>query len=527
MLDCDWSSDVCSSDPLGDGYAQGDAYPKGGYRPAAGVQRGSVADMPIFPGDPLTPGVGATKDAQRLDRSAAPTLMKIPVLPISAADALPLLAALDGPMAPAAWRGALPIPYKLGPGGAKVHLKLAFDWKIVPAYDVVAKLPGRDLPDQWIVRGNHHDAWVNGATDPLSGMVAVLEEARAVGELAKAGQRPRRTIVYAGWDGEEPGLLGSTEWVEFHAEELRQKAVAYINTDSTSRGFLDQGGSHSLERLMGQIGRDVMDPVKSLSVAQRVKAATQLDGSPDARREARERRDLRLDPLGSGSDYTPFLQHLGIAALNLGFGGEDEYGQYHSIYDSFDHYVRFMDPDFTYGVTLAKVAGRATLRLANADTLPFDFTALAETVGRYVDEVEKLAESQRKDAEERNRRLDEGTYAAVDDVRETWVAPPRLEPGPYFNFAPLKNAHAALAAAAKAYDEALANQGGAGGGEALDRILLAAERTLTRPEGLPGRPWFKHHLYAPGQYTGYGVKTLPRVREPLEIGRASCRERVS
>lgn len=504
------------SDPLGDGFTQGDTYPEGGWRNEWGVQRGSVADMPIFPGDPLTPGVGATKDAQRLDRAAAPTLMKIPVLPISAADAQPLLAALDGPLAPAHWRGALPIPYKLGPGGAKVRLKLEFDWRIVPAYDVVAKLRGRELPDQWIVRGNHHDAWVNGATDPLSGMVAVLEEARAVGELAKAGQRPRRTIVYAGWDGEEPGLLGSTEWVEFHAAELRQKAVAYINTDSTSRGFLDAGGSHSLERLMGQVGRDVLDPVKGISVAQRVKDATVLGGSPEARREARERKDLRLDPLGSGSDYTPFLQHLGIASLNLGFGGEDEYGQYHSIYDTYDHYVRFMDPDFSYGVTLAKVAGRATLRLANAETLPFDFTALAETVGRYVDEVEKLADSQRKDAEERNRRLDDGVYTAVDDVRETWVAPPRLEPGPFFNFAPLKNAHASLTRAAKAYDEALAKRGGAGGGEALDRLLLAAERALTRPEGLPGRPWFKHHLYAPGQYTGYGVKTLPLVREALE-----------
>lgn len=500
------------SDPAGDGFVQGDAYPAGGWRSESSVQRGSVADMPIFPGDPLTPGVGATKDAKRLERAAAPTIMKIPVLPISAADAQPLLAALGGSLAPANWRGALPLTYRLGPGAAKVHLKLEFDWRLVPAYDVVAKLPGRDLPEQWVVRGNHHDAWVNGATDPLSGMVAVLEEARAVGALAKAGQRPRRTIVYAGWDGEEPGLLGSTEWVEFHAEELRQKAVAYINTDSTSRGLLDQGGSHSLERLMGQIGREVMDPVKGVSVAQRVKAGLILDGSP----EARDRRDLRLDPLGSGSDYTPFLQHLGIAALNLGFGGESDYGQYHSIYDTYDHYIRFMDPDFAYGTTLVKVAGRATLRLANAETLPFDFTALADTVGGYVKEVEELAERQKKDADERNRRLDEGAYAAADDARSTWNAPPRLEPGPFFNFAPLKNAHAALVAAAKAYDAALAAKGGAGGGAAVDRILLAAERSLTRPEGLPGRPWFQHFLYAPGQYTGYGVKTLPAIREALE-----------
>ncbi len=510
------------SDPRDDGYFQGDVYPKGGWRPEQGAQRGSVADMPLHPGDPLTPSVGATKDAQRLPLDKADTLTKIPVMPISYADALPLLRALAGPMAPEEWRGALPIPYHIGPGPARVHLQLAFDWKLQPVYDVIARMEGSEHPEQWIVRGNHHDAWVNGANDPVSGMVGVLEEARALGVLAKGGWRPKRTIIYAGWDGEEPGLLGSTEWVETHAGELREHAVAYINTDSNSRGFLSIGGSSTLEVLANQVARDVTDPQKGVSVAERMRAAAAVFGSPEEKKDALANHPFHLYPLGSGSDYTPFLQHLGIAAINFGYGDEDEYGQYHSIYDSFDHYVRFEDPDFAYGVTLAQIGGRLVLRLAEADVLPFEFTRLAEAVGGYADEVAKLADTMREETGTRNQLIDENLYRNFDDPKKTWVVPPRLAPVPHFNFAPLQDAVDALRRSAHAYDEAWSKAAGSGQPlpadvrAQLDAILMKSERSLMRKDGLPGRPWFQHDIYAPGFYTGYGVKTLPSVRESIE-----------
>jgi len=406
---------IIFSDPSGDGYSQGDAYPKGGWRSDRSVQRGSVADMPTYSGDPLTPGVGAVENARRLDIKDAKTLTRIPVLPISYGDALPLLKAMAGPMAPEGWRGTLPIPYRLGPGPVRVHLKLEFNWTMVHIYDVIARIPGSERPDQWVIRGNHHDAWVNGASDPISGMVAELAEARALGELVKSGWKPKRTIIYAAWDGEEQGLLGSTEWVETHADELRQHAAVYINSDSNSRGFFGAGGSHQLETLVNQVVRDVPDPEKGISVLDRTLAGNIVFGAPERAQEARGSRTFPLDPLGSGSDFTPFLQHLGIAALNIGYGGEEEYGQYHSIYDSFDHYTRFVDPTFVYGVALAKTGGRLVLRLADADVLPFDFDRFTTTVGRYADEVEKLAGTLRKEAEDRNRGLDDKIYQAVDD----------------------------------------------------------------------------------------------------------------
>ena len=513
---------IIYSDPHEDGYYQGDVYPKGGWRNEYAGQRGSVVDMPVYSGDPLTPGIGATENAKRLDFKDVTTLTKIPVLPISYGDALPLLKALGGPLAPEAWRGSLPIPYHLGAGPARVHLKLEFNWDLKPIYDVIAKLPGGERPDQWIVRGNHHDGWVNGASDPISGMVAVLEEARAVGELAKTGWKPKRTIVYAAWDGEEPGLLGSTEWAETHAAELREHAAVYINSDSNARGFFGAGGSHTLETLVNQAMRDVTDPEKKVSVADRAVAGTVLYGPPDQQQEARASKSVHLDPLGSGSDYTPFIQHLGISALNIGFGGEEEYGQYHSIYDSFDHYVKFVDPTFEYGVALAQTAGRITLRLADADVLPFGFAPFTAAVGRYVDEVSKLTDTLRQEAEERNRRLDDKTFQAVDDPTQTWVAPPRLDPAPYLNFAPLQNAVAALKKSTAAYDKAYA--AATAGGKTLpattaarlDEVLMKSERALTSSKGLPRRPWYVHQIYAPGYYTGYGVKTLPAVREALE-----------
>jgi len=512
------------SDPRDDGYFQGDVYPKGPYRNEWGAQRGSVADMPLFPGDPLTPGVGAVKGVKRLDLKSAPTLTKIPVMPISYGDALPLLRALGGPVAPAAWRGALPVTYHLGPGPATVRLKLEFNWDIKPIYNVVARLKGSERPDEWVIRGNHHDAWVNGADDPVSGMVALLEEARAVGELTKTGWRPKRTIVYCAWDGEEPGLLGSTEWAEAHAEELRRKAVVYVNSDSNGRGFLYAGGSHTLEKFVNEVAREVTDPQKKITVWERVRAQRILEGDRDGRKEAREREDLRISALGSGSDYTPFLQHLGVASLNIGFGGEDGGGSYHSIYDSFDHYTRFGDPGFDYGVALAQVAGRVVLRFAEADTLPLDFGNFTDTVARYVQEVTKLVETTRDEIAERNRMINEGTYKAVYDPTQTYVLP-KEEPLPAAapDLAPLARALTKLQESAKRYQTAYDSPdvrsrlaSSADTRARLNQVLLNFERSMTREAGLPRRPWFKHQVYAPGFYTGYGVKTLPGVREAVE-----------
>ena len=511
---------ILYSDPRDDGFGQGDVYPEGGFRPSQGVQRGSVADMPLFPGDPLTPGVGATEEAERLPREAAPTLTTIPVLPISWADAQPLLAALGGPVAPEPWHGGLPLTYHLGPGPATVRIELAFDWQLAPAYDVIARLEGSQYPDQWILRGNHHDAWVNGATDPVSGMAAVLAEAKALGALHAEGWRPRRTLVYAGWDAEEPGLLGSVEWAELHAEDLAGRAVVYINSDSNSRGFLFAGGSHALEPLVNQVAGDVGDPQTGASVLERARAAAIVYGDQDARERAEKGGDLPLAPLGSGSDYTPFLQHLGIASLHIGFGGEGDYGQYHSIYDSWDHYRRFMDPGFHYGVALAQVGGRLVLRLADAPVLPLRFVPLAETVAVYAEEVQRLADSTREETAAENRRIEEGVYSLAWDPEDGWTPPPLQEPVPHLNFAPLENAVERLRESAEAYDEIVAAVDAAGVDEArgadLGRALLAVERSLTRPEGLPRRPWFVHYVYAPGFYTGYGVKTLPGVREAIE-----------
>ena len=403
-----------------------------------------------------------------------------------------------------------------------MHLKVSFNWDTKPIYDVIATLRGSTSPDEWIVRGNHHDAWVNGADDPTSGMGALMEEARAVAELVKAGWRPRRSIVYAAWDGEEPGLLGSTEWAETHAAELRAKAAVYINTDSNERGFLGMGGSHSLEKFLNQVARDVTDPQAGVSVWERERARRLTRGGAEARRELRENADLRIYALGSGSDYTPFLQHLGVASLNLGYGGEGGGGSYHSIYDSFDHYTRFVDPGFVYGVTLAQTTGRAVLRLANADYLPFTFAAVAETVSGYHTELAELVARMQRETEETNRLVDENLLKLAADPKQTFVVPEKRPPVPFLNFAPLANALAKLKQSARDYDKTLgaATREGMPLPEAkrraLDALLMKAERALTREEGLPQRPWFKHHVYAPGQYTGYGVKTLPGVREAIE-----------
>jgi N-acetylated-alpha-linked acidic dipeptidase len=517
---------IIYSDPHEDGYFEGDTYPKGALRPEQGVQRGSVADMPLYAGDPLTPGVGATKAVSSFDLKDARTLTKIPVLPISYSDARPLLTALGGPVAPPEWRGALPLTYHVGPGPAKVHLKVAFDWEIVDANDVIARIPGSAFPDEWVIHGNHHDAWVNGSQDPISGMSALLEEARAFGELLKKGWRPKRTILLCAWDGEEEGLFGSTEWAETHAEELRRKAVVYINSDSNGRGFLSAGGSHLLEPFVNGVAEAVTDPEKKIPVALRLRDKMLSETkSAETRKEIRERKAFRIEALGSGSDFTPFLQHLGIASLNLGYGSEgSDGGVYHSIYDDFAWYTRFSDTDFSYGRALAQTIGTAVLRLADEDLLPFDPVAFSDTVAQYVKEVRELASEKREASEERARQIDEGVPQAVADPREPFVPPQKEEAVPYFDFSPLENASAALTRAAKGYQAALAT---AGSGASADRArasrvnaaLIGIERALTREQGLPGRPWYRHLIYAPGVYSGYGAKTLPGAREAIELER--------
>src|SRR5947209_6516374 len=496
------------SDPHEDGFVPGETFPKGAYRPPDGVQRGSVADMPYYPGDPLTPGVGATKDGKRLKIEQAPTITKIPVLPISYADAQPLLAALTGPVAPEGWRGGLAITYHVGPGAAKVHLKVKSNWATQPAYDVIGRIPGSTFPDEWVIRGNHHDAWVNGAEDPISGLVAVLEEARAASELTKSGWRPKRTIIYWAWDGEEPGLLGSTEWAEAHAQELQQKAVVYVNSDGNSRGYLSVGGSHTLERFVNDVARDVIDPEKEVPVAERWRARRILNGNADQRREARERADVRIDPLGSGSDYTPFLQHLGIATLNIGYGGEGETsGVYHSIYDSFDHYLRFADPAFDYAITLSKTGGRAILRFADADYLPLSLGNLSDTVSQYVKEVMKLATDERDAIAERNRQINEKTFEIVDDPVRKLVVPKPETPAPFINFAPLQNALSRLEESCRNYDNAMRDAAAAARlqlpdvQQSLDDALRLVELAMITDRGLPRRPWFTHQIYRSEEHT--------------------------
>jgi N-acetylated-alpha-linked acidic dipeptidase len=519
------------SDPRDDGYFVGDVYPKGGWRPPQSVQRGSVLDLPVAPGDPLTPGIGATKNAKRLKLEQAKTILKIPVMPISYADAQPLLAALGGQVAPSDWRGSLPLTYHIGPGPAKVHLSVQSDWSIKPAYNVIARIPGASNPDEWVVRGNHRDGWVFGAGDPLSGHVAMMAEAKAIGALLKDGWRPKRTLIYASWDAEEPGLLGSVEWAEAHAEELQRKAVVYVNSDGNARGFLSASGSHSLQRLVNEVAKEVQDPQTDVNVKERLDALSMVtgyrkgasDADKETARKALAGEDFTLDALGSGSDFTPFLQHLGVATLDIGYGGEaDQGGVYHSNYDSFDHYVRFGDPGFVYGVAEAQTIGRLVLRVANAGVLPMQFGSFAATLDTYLKELHALADGKRKKVEELTQLLEKKAFELATDPTRV-VAPPEREPEvPYLNLAALDNALARLKKSTKAYDDAYAAfvargvEMSAPQAAQLNALLRGMERTLTNARGLPGRDWYRHYIYAPGLLTGYGVKTLPGVREAIE-----------
>ena len=481
------------SDPRDDGYYQGQTYPDGPYRPEHGVQRGSIMDMPVHPGDPLSPGFGAKTDQARLELSEAKTLVKIPVLPISYGDALPLLRNLRGEVAPEDWRGALPITYHIGPGPSKVRVKLAIDWKSRPLYNVIVRIDGSVYPDQWIVHGNHHDGWNNGAADPTSGNVALMETARSFAELMKQGWKPKRTIILASWDGEEWGLLGSTEWAETHKEELTEKGVVYINSDSNGKGWLGMSGSHTLQELVNDVIRDIPDPERGVSVweAARRRRIETADSDED-RAEIEQSDDLRISALGSGSDYTVFLDHLTMASLNLGFGGDSPGGIYHSNCDSFDWYTRFSDGSFVFGRALSQTIGTTIMRLANATVLPFNFTDLSTTMSRYVEEIQ----------EEHAKR----------------------ENAPEIDLAPVEAALAKLHEAGEAYERALEKLSTMSSSvvqsqpelERLNQLLYTSERRFSHDEGLPEREWFRHQVYAPGFYTGYGVKTIPGIREGLE-----------
>lgn len=516
------------SDPAQDGYRAGDPYPLGGARPDFGVQRGSVADMTLYPGDPLTPGVGSTVDAPRLRREDAPTILKIPVLPISYGDAVKLLGVLGGPQAPEAFAGALPLTYHVGGDGkTRVHLAVKSDWSLKPVYNVIATLKGAQYPDQWVIRGNHHDAWVMGASDPLSGNVAMLSEAKALGQLHAAGWRPKRSIVYASWDAEEPMLLGSTEWAETHAAELKAKAVLYINTDGNGRGFLSAQGSHDYQHLVNEVSRTLQDPETGATVAQRLRARLRVqafDGTAriDAAvlKAAESGADLPIGALGSGSDYSSFLQHLGLPALNISYGGEDESdGVYHSIYDSYDHMTRFDDPGLQYGALLAKTVGRLVLAVADADTPPQRFADFADTLVVYLGEVKKLVEDRRAQDEKRAKLLADGAFRLASDPLAPVGAAPDKSPTPIVELAPLENAIDVLGKAARAYDAAyVAHQTNlqAPARDHLNTVLRDIDQLLIDERGLPGRPWYRHLIYAPGRFTGYGAKTLPGVREAIE-----------
>jgi N-acetylated-alpha-linked acidic dipeptidase len=475
------------SDPHEDGYFDADVFPKGPMRPPDGVQRGSVLDITLYPGDPLSPGWSSEAGSRRLPLQDAKTLMKIPVMPLSYADAQPILEQLAGPVVPVEWRGSLPLTYHAGPGNARVHLKTDYDWTSKPLFDVIATIPGESSPDEWILAGNHHDAWVNGADDPVSSLAALLETARVLGLMQKAGWKPRRTVKLAFWDGEEFGLLGSTEWVEKHQDELRQKAAVYLNSDNTGRGWLHLGGSHSLETFATEIADSIPQPGTGASLAEYAVHHPLVPPSEQSEEPAETSRRFGLGALGAGSDYQGFLDFLGVASLNEYFAGQTKSGIYHSSYDSVYWYTHFSDTTFDDGRALAEYITSAIARLANALILPFEFHHFVSTLSLYLDQVQRQSE--------RN--------------------------GQKMDFVPLRKQLELLDAKAQNYDallEAASLKDATDPAQVrkLNQSLIRTERVLTRPEGLPHREWYKHQIYAPGFYTGYAVKTLPGIREAVE-----------
>jgi N-acetylated-alpha-linked acidic dipeptidase len=482
------------SDPHEDGYFQGDVYPDGPFRGAGIIQRGSVMDMPTYPGDPSTPGRPSKPGVERIPIDKIQTLPKIPVQPLSYRDGVELLKRLTGPVAPEAWRGALPITYHIGPGPATIHVKLQMEYGQRRLIDVVGRINGAVAPDEWIIVGSHRDAWTFGASDSVSGHVSMMAVARAMGDMMKKGWRPRRSLLFVSWDGEEPGLLGSTEWVEDLATELGAKAAVYVNRDAGAGG-VDFSGSavHSLTPFVHELAQSIQPDGA---------AKTLYDGWLDRAREQSPARDgqpmVKTPPvgaLGSGSDYTAFLDHIGVAAMDMGLNGRGGDGTYHSTYDNPTWFKKYIDPQFKHSVLASQMTGVALLRLADADVLPFDYEAYGRQIVEYVGEIEQQA-----------------TKASATEAKG-------------IDFAGLKSAAEAFATAganARAQGDALlAGAGGAASAAALarmNRTLIMAERDLIEPAGLPDRPWFRHVIYAPGLYTGYGVKTIPGVREAVDAG---------
>ncbi len=460
------------SDPRDDGYFQGDIYPKGPFRPSPGVQRGSVMDLPLYPGDPLTPGKPSVPGTPRLKIDEARSVQKIPTQPISWEDARPLLEHIQGEVAPVEWRGAIPVTYHIGAGPATVRLRVQADNATRQIHDVVARIKGTVFPDQYIVYGNHHDAWVNGASDPISGAASVLEAARVLSKAVQQGWKPKRTIVFALWDGEEYGLVGSTEWVEKHREGLVKNAVAYFNSDTTLRGPMSIQASPSLERFIEEWLRDYPDP-----------------GGAKSLLDAAGRRGFRAGPLGSGSDYTAFVHHAGIASLNAGFDGNMS-GVYHSVYDSLRWFQYFGDPDYVYTTAFAGFMATGLARMADAYVVQFDFGRVVRFLRETTDELKRTSKTKIGGWDTLEREIDKvqqagrafGMAMAAVENRVAGVDVEKLK--------------------------------------RLNEAVFQSERALTRPEGLPAREWYKYQLSAPGRYTGYGAKTLPGIREALEAGRA-------
>lgn len=500
---------IIYSDPEDEGYAQGKTYPEGPYKNPYAVQRGSVVNAPLYPGDPLTPGYAATKDAERWDRREAESLKKIPVLPISYHDAQPLLEHIGGAVAPASWRGALPITYHVGPGKAKARLKLEFNWDLTPVYDVIATMEGDEYSDQWILRGNHHDAWVNGARDPVGGLVALLSEAKSISQLKKEGWNPKRTIKFTVWDAEEPMLLGSTEWVEDHQEELKKKGVMYINTDMNQNGTFSGSGSPVVEKFISEILFDLPDPDTKVSLGERKLAELSLYNEERTNR-------ISLYPLGTGSDYTAFVHFIGIPSTDLRFTGEVT-GEYHTMYDTYPYFKKFIDPEFKYTEAMAQLNGRALMRMANAEVLPFDFTRLADHLLEYEKELKAFTKTKRKKVKFQNEMVENNTY---NEVKSPYmVAVQKQEAVPEVDFSSLDKELDNLRSNASEYNRLVKNLTGDEKtlGE-LNQRLQKVEQNLLAEEGLPGQQYYKNVIYAPGKYTGYGAKTLPGLRQAIELG---------
>ena len=483
------------SDPADDGFRQGDTFPKGPWRPSAGVQRGSILYLTDYAGDPLTPGVAATKEAKRLAPEGATTLPRIPTAPLSADDAMPILMGLSGPAAPQPWHGALPLTYHLGPGSARVRLKLEMDFRLRPIWNVVVRIPGAAHPDEWVILGNHRDAWVYGAADPASGTAPLLAVARGLGELLKQGWKPQRTLILASWDAEEFGLIGSTEWAEEHASELARNAVAYLNMDAGVAGsHFGASAVPSLGPLIREVAEEVNDPNTGRSVyavwKQEAARVRREGGIPyavlNSSRPAEGGGSVRIGDLGSGSDYTPFLQHLGVPALDVNFGGS--YGVYHSIYDNFQWMETFGDPHFQYSVAAAQIFGTLALRLTEADLLPFDYEEYGRSLQTSLSDLEGEL---KKGGEPARVSLDQAKAAAQK-----------------------------FTAVANELNQRIASTTAAGGANTgpsavqdANRALMDVERAFLLPAGLPQRAWFRHAFYAPGVYTGYSAVIFPGVRE--------------